>query len=53
MVSKVKTLANSVPSPTLCGDIAIVEQDRVPFGWANSVDPNNMPSKLARMVIRC
>jgi antimicrobial peptide system SdpA family protein len=48
-----KPMTNVVPEPTFCGDVAIVQQDRVPWAWATHADPNTMPSKIVRMVVKC
>jgi antimicrobial peptide system SdpA family protein len=52
-VANAKELTSAIPSPSLCGDVAIVQQDRVPWAWARTASANTMPSKVARLVIKC
>jgi antimicrobial peptide system SdpA family protein len=51
--SQVKELTNFEPSPALCGDVALVEQDRVPWAWAKSTDADKMPSRFVHLVVKC
>ena len=47
------SIVNPTPRPALCGALALVQQDRVPWAWANRVDPNSMPSRIVRIDVKC
>jgi antimicrobial peptide system SdpA family protein len=44
---------NTTPHPTLCGPIGLVQQDRVPWAWAKSVNEDAMPSRVVRVNVQC
>jgi antimicrobial peptide system SdpA family protein len=50
---KVLAAVNATPEPSLCGPIGVVKQDRVPWAWAKSVNPDAMPSQIVRIDVRC
>jgi antimicrobial peptide system SdpA family protein len=47
------TVKNRTPGATVCGPVAFVKQDRVPWAWSRSVDADRMPSRVLRMEARC
>jgi antimicrobial peptide system SdpA family protein len=48
-----EAIANPSPAPTLCGEIAFVEQESLPWAWASRGAKVNMPSRVIRTTIRC
>jgi antimicrobial peptide system SdpA family protein len=46
-------MENKSPNPTLCGDIGFVSQEPVPWAWSNSSEKIEMPSKVARVNVKC
>jgi antimicrobial peptide system SdpA family protein len=44
---------NETPRPTLCGPLALVKQDRLPWAWANTVTQDTMSSRIVRIDVRC
>ena len=47
------TVKNGSPHPTLCGSIGIALQKPVPWAWARASRHVTMPSRVARVVVRC
>src|SRR6266542_35529 len=47
------TVSNRSPLPTLCGDIAFVEQETMPWAWSARGAKVTMPSKVIRIIARC
>jgi antimicrobial peptide system SdpA family protein len=45
------TLRNVSPDPTICGDVALLRQEPVPWAWAHSTTA--MPIKYVRLAVRC
>lgn len=45
--------ANPSPAATLCGKIAIVRQEPLPWAWAAARDSTIMPSSFVRIDSRC
>lgn len=45
------TTRNVSPDPTICGQVALIRQEPVPWAWARSATV--MPMKYARMVVKC
>jgi antimicrobial peptide system SdpA family protein len=46
-------LRNSSPIPSLCGDVAFVQQEPVPWAWFTSGVQVTMPSKVIRVKVSC
>jgi antimicrobial peptide system SdpA family protein len=46
-----RVVRNRTPRPTLCGDVAIVLQQQIPWAWARSRPL--MPSRILRMYVEC
>jgi antimicrobial peptide system SdpA family protein len=44
---------NPSPNPTLCGTVAIVQREPVPWAWLNSPAPVQMPSRLLPLEVSC
>jgi antimicrobial peptide system SdpA family protein len=44
---------NIIPNPTLCGDVAIVEQKPMPWAWASEGSKAVMPRQILRIFVRC
>jgi hypothetical protein len=53
--------AKPIPDPivniagvqTLCGDVAFVRQQPVPWAWAHASATTQMPSSILRVTIQC
>jgi antimicrobial peptide system SdpA family protein len=41
------------PNPHLCGELGLVKQKPVPWAWARSGKPVQMPARVVRVVVRC
>lgn len=46
-------VVNPVPSPTLCGDVALVRQYTVPWAWARSMPSSRAPASVLRLEVSC
>lgn len=46
-------ILNTSPSPTLCGQVAFVDREPLPWVWASSGDQEVMPSKIIRVHVKC
>lgn len=44
---------NTTPSPSLCGEIAIVQQEPTPWAWSRNHGRITMPSRVARLDVKC
>lgn len=47
------TAENESPRPTLCGDVALLRQEPVPWAWSRGSDPPEMPGEAVRMEVAC
>lgn len=47
------TAVNPVPSPMLCGELAIVMRPPMPWAWADHAAPEHAPIKTTRIDVRC
>lgn len=47
------SFANESPDPSLCGSIAIVHQEPLPWAWSANADPETMPSRIVRLEVTC
>lgn len=52
-MTPVLELKTNYSSPLLCGELVITVKKPVPWAWSNSMDPKNMPTEFARILIRC
>lgn len=48
-----RTFVNRSPRPTLCGQVAVVRQEPVPWAWSRSKRPIVMPSEIAVLEVSC
>jgi len=48
-----RTIANTSPDPTICGDVAIVFQKPVPWAWSGARVAVIMPSRIMRVSVEC
>lgn len=46
-------VANTATTPRLCGDVAVIRRDPVPWAWAGSADPEEMPATVRRLEVSC
>ncbi|MFN0140901.1 MAG: SdpA family antimicrobial peptide system protein [Pyrinomonadaceae bacterium] len=44
---------NTMPNPTLCGDLGFVLQEPIPWAWSRARKPVIMPSKVLKMNVLC
>lgn len=44
---------NPATRPRLCGDVALVRREPVPWAWAGSADPDDMPATAVRLEVSC
>jgi antimicrobial peptide system SdpA family protein len=44
---------NRAAAPALCGDVAILLQEPLPWAWARSTPPVHMPLRLVRLRVQC
>lgn len=47
------TIHNDTPNPSLCGDMAFVQQRPVPWAWQRRNRTIDMPAKIARVRLAC
>lgn len=47
------TSVNPLPEPALCGDVAVVRRDPLPWAWSDSADPDRMPATAVRVELSC
>ena len=47
------TTANPMPAPTLCGPVALVAQEPLPWAWASEGAEERMPLRWVRMDVSC
>ncbi len=50
---EVVPVANPVAAPSLCGDVGAVTYEPVPWAWAASVMPEDMPARAVRWQVSC
>ncbi len=48
-----RELRNASPHPTLCGTIGVVLQEPVPFAWREAGAKAIMPSRVAKLDVKC
>lgn len=53
LTGDVKSISSETPSPVICGNVALVQQERLPWAWAKSVSQRTMPSKTVRFNVKC
>jgi len=46
-------IVNRATEPRICGDVVVERQPPVPWAWGRSIDETHMPSKVARLEVRC
>jgi len=46
-------IVNRFPEPRICGDVVVERQPPVPWAWGRAIDETHMPSKVARLDVRC
>lgn len=44
---------NPVVDPQLCGDVAVVRRDPLPWAWADSAERDRMPATVVRVELSC
>jgi len=42
-----------LPQPLLCGEVALVARKPVPWAWSNATKPVVMPTRVARLEVKC
>ena len=47
------TIDNTSPSPTLCGEVGLAQQEPMPWAWSRNRHKISMPSKILTVQIKC
>lgn len=50
---EVVRVTNPVAAPSLCGEVGAVTYEPVPWAWAASVGPEDMPARTVRWQVSC
>lgn len=48
-----RSIDNPFDEPLVCGELVLVRQRPVPWAWSDVSPPVQMPSKIARVEVRC
>lgn len=49
----VARLRNPSPAPSVCGDVALVRREPLPWAWSQDDTVENMPALVARLEVSC